>query len=158
MFGQTPPGLSKYSYFLSELWQRNGFYRGPKAVAWVQIMQTEGARRLSVATGAHRIIGRRWSPGLLVTDFRVYSGSRHQVLTRTFCNVRLSHNFRQFLSLHDVTIPNDDVTISNCATIISNLSRLEKQNNWFLRVPVKVRLKLSSKVWHRCPPGTPHGS
>ena len=84
--------------FLSELWQRNGFYRGPKAVAWVQIMQTEGARRLSVATGAHRIIGRRWSPGLLATDFRFYLASRRQVLTPTFCDVRWYLNFRHFLS------------------------------------------------------------
>ena len=121
-------------------------------------MQTEGARRLSVATGAHRIIGRRWSPGLLVTDFRFYLASRRQVLTRTFCDDRRYLNFRHFLTFRyaiipkdDAIIPKDDVTIPNCATIISNLSRLEKQFYRFLRVPVKVRLKLSSKVWHRCP-------
>ena len=164
MFGQTPPGLSKHSYFLSKLWQRKGFSRGPKAVARVKIMQTEGARILSVGAGAHRIIRRRWSPGLLVTDFRFYLASWRQVLTPTFCDVRRYLNFRQFSSFRyaiipkddaiipkdDVTIPKDDVTISNCATRISNLSRSEKQLYRFLRVPVKRSLKLSSKVWHRC--------
>ena len=121
MFGQTPPGLSKHSYFLSKLWQRKGFSRGPKAVARVKIMQTEGARILSVGAGAHRIIRRRWSPGLLVTHFRFYLASRREVLTPTFCDVRRYLNsaastdtyllrwetVSQFSSFFDVSLRNN---------------------------------------------------
>ena len=113
MFGQTPPGLSKHSYFLSKLWQRKGFSRGPKAVAWVKIMQTEGARILSVGAGAHRIIRRRWSPGLLVTHFRFYLASRREVLTPTFCDIRRYLNFRHFLSFRYATISNNSKSWRN---------------------------------------------